>query len=154
MVCHFRGRYFFLSNCYPISIKFQGVNYNSIEQAYQATKCAYDIDRYHIRKCALPKEARRLGKQMTVRPYWNLIKLKVMEDLLRLKFNHPHLRAKLKATANEEIAALNDNHNVFWGVCFCSKHRSHPGEDHLGRLLMKIRSEIIEADAANDATKI
>jgi predicted NAD-dependent protein-ADP-ribosyltransferase YbiA (DUF1768 family) len=59
-----------------------------------------------------------------------------MEDLLRQKFQNPYLKNKLLATGNAEIEETNSWGDVFWGIC------KGVGENHLGKILMKIRSEL------------
>jgi predicted NAD-dependent protein-ADP-ribosyltransferase YbiA (DUF1768 family) len=59
-----------------------------------------------------------------------------METLLRQKFAHPELRAKLKETNDAELVEGNWWGDRFWGVC------RGEGENHLGKLLMKIRAEL------------
>ncbi len=61
-----------------------------------------------------------------------------MEHLLRQKFTtHAGLRQQLKATRPRPLVEENTWGDTFWGV---SKGQ---GENHLGRLLMRIRDELI-----------
>lgn len=56
-----------------------------------------------------------------------------MEELLRLKFADPDLRAKLQATAPGYLEETNNWNDTFWGVC------RGRGRNTLGSLLMDIR---------------
>jgi len=62
-----------------------------------------------------------------------------METLLRDKFTrHADLRILLLDTGDRELVEGNTWDDRFWGVC------EGVGENHLGRLLMKIRAELRE----------
>ena len=56
-----------------------------------------------------------------------------MEFVLRQKFAHPDLLAMLLATGDMELVEDNDWDDTYWGVC------NGLGQNHLGKLLMKIR---------------
>ena len=66
------------------------------------------------------------------------MKLQLMERLLLKKFddNHPQLQQMLLATGEEELVEGNYWGDVYWGVC------NGVGENHLGKLLMKIRDQL------------
>lgn len=51
-----------------------------------------------------------------------------------VKFAEPGLQAKLLETGNEELVEGNYWGDTFWGVC------RGRGENHLGKLLMKVRT--------------
>ena len=51
------------------------------------------------------------------------------------------LKEMLLQTGDEELVEGNYWHDVYFGVCSCPKC-GNKGENHLGKLLMKIRSEI------------
>lgn len=68
---------------------------------------------------------------------WEHVKLKVMEDLVTLKFfAHPELAEKLVETGDEELAEVNWWNDRFWGIC------QGKGCNHLGKILMKVREEL------------
>lgn len=67
------------------------------------------------------------------------MKLRVMELLLRQKFQIPELGAKLLSTGSAELVEGNHWGDTFWGVY------NKVGHNHLGKLLMKIRSELQNA---------
>lgn len=63
--------------------------------------------------------------------------LSVMETLVREKFTrHPALAAQLLATGDLELVERNHWRDTFWGIC------DGRGENHLGRILMKVRTEL------------
>lgn len=95
-------------------------------------------ERAAIRLCCSPGEAKRLGRKATLRLDWEKVKLTIMEDLLRQKFAWKELKEKLLSTGDEELVEGNTWSDTFWGVC------NGKGENHLGKLLMKIREELKE----------
>jgi hypothetical protein len=62
-----------------------------------------------------------------------------MEELLRLKFSgkEPFLTRALLDTENARLIEENNWNDTFWGVC------NNTGENNLGKLLMKIREDLI-----------
>ena len=82
-----------------------------------------------------PGEAKRMGRQVTLRKDWEDVKISVMEKGLRMKFAIPELRDKLLATGEEELVEGNWWGDTCWGVC------KGVGANNLGKLLMKIREE-------------
>lgn len=131
----------FLSNFHMHPVEFGGIIYPTAEHAFQAQKCARESDRRLFALCKKPGEARKLGRRVQLRADWERVKMSVMEDVLRAKFADPDLRARLLKTGNCEIVHLNGWHDQFWGDCACPMHPS-PGDNHLGRLLMKIRGDL------------
>ena len=136
MINEFRGQYRFLSNFYPCLIEFEGNVYISVEHAFQAAKTLDEDWRESIFWARTPSDAKRIGRKVPLREDWEEIKLSVMENLLRQKFNIFDFKSALLATGDEELIEGNWWGDTFWGVC------NGQGENHLGKLLMKIRSEI------------
>lgn len=129
----FTGDYRFLSNFY---IEPDGT---CVEVEYQASK---HVNYLHDPKSCLalfeglgPSRAKKLGRQIPLRRDWEAVKLKVMKELVMAKFeDHPDLAAQLAATGNEELIEGNYWGDVYWGIC------RGTGENHLGKILMKVRS--------------
>jgi ribA/ribD-fused uncharacterized protein len=140
----FKGPYRFLSNFWPCEVVYEGVTYPSTEHAFQAAKTLDLTKRAAICIAESPGVAKRLGRAVTLRPDWDTLRLGVMEDLLRQKFVKPSLTKLLLATEDVVLIEGNDWHDQFWGMCFCPKHEGR-GENHLGRLLMQVRSDIRDA---------
>jgi hypothetical protein len=85
-----------------------------------------------------PGESKKLGRRCPVREDWEEIKLSVMEELVRSKFSNPKLSQKLLETNDKLLVEGNTWGDTFWGVC------NGRGENHLGKILMKVRSELKE----------
>jgi len=133
----FRGRYSFLSNFFPAIV----YGYPTVEHAYQAAKTTDKAERTGIRSARTPALAKKMGRQLKLRHNWTEIKLEVMETLLRKKFAVPFLHKALAATGDIPLVEVNYWCDNFWGDCGCQKCENIEGQNHLGKLLMKIRSE-------------
>lgn len=137
----FRGERFFLSNYYVCKITYEGIDYSSVEAAFQAAKTLHVEKRMEIAEMS-PDLAKKAGRRVELRPDWEEVKFSIMEELLRIKFSNPMLRDKLIATGDEELVEYNTWHDNIWGDCDCEKCANIPGQNNLGKLLMKIRSEL------------
>jgi ribA/ribD-fused uncharacterized protein len=135
MIAELTGKYRFLSNFWSCFIELGGVTYPSVENAYQAAKCAdlRDRDKFIDIKAS---EAKRLGRVVKMRPNWNEERLDVMYKLVKQKFMEPSLKTMLLATGNETIEEGNWWGDGFWGTV------NGVGENHLGVILMRVREEL------------
>lgn len=140
MIAKFRGAYGFLSNFWTCPVEMDGVTYPSVEHAYQAAKCFAPANRAKF-LTGKPGDAKRLGKRIAIRKGWEDVKLEIMLSLVRKKFENPELQDKLMDTLGEELREGNDWGDLFWGV----DDYLGVGENHLGKILMQVRSEIAEA---------
>lgn len=130
----FSGDHHFLSNFYPCLVKLDGVRYASVEHAYQAAKTMDKKERkkFHGIKA---NAAKKLGRQVKIRSDWESVKISVMKELLVQKFSDGHLRQLLLDTGDSQLVEGNDWSDTFWGKC------GNKGHNHLGRLLMEVRTE-------------
>jgi ribA/ribD-fused uncharacterized protein len=133
MITEFEGEFRFLSNFYPSPVMLDGIEYPTVEHAYQAAKTIDTAERDRIRNAKHAGTAKKLGRKVTLRPDWEAVKLQVMEDLIRRKFSIPDLKDMLLATEQEELVEGNYWGDTFWGVC------EGVGQNHLGKILMKVR---------------
>lgn len=166
MIDSFKGEYRWLSNFWPTYVMFDGELYASVEHAYVAAK--FDKDqtvqdpdemwkpvelrlRAMVKMASTAGKAKKLGQKYKdlIRPDWKDVRLEVMESLLRQKFDPSRetvdepLAQMLLDTGEQALVEGNVWHDNFWGNCTCSKC-PEPGENHLGKLLMQIRSELAE----------
>lgn len=137
MINSFRGKYAFLSNFYSCLIEYNGLQFGSVESAYQAQKTLNDKIREEFTQYD-SRKAKTVSKLLTVRGDWHKIKLQVMFDLLLIKFANLDLQKKLLDTGDELLIEGNIWHDLFWGVCGCDTCGGW-GKNHLGRLLMRMR---------------
>lgn len=137
MIDRFRGDHRFLSNFYPAIVSLDGERYPSVEHAYQAAKTLVYPQRMAIKSVREPGYAKKIGSCVDIRADWDNVKLAVMEDLVRQKFTQdPNLCRRLLLTGHEELIEGNNWGDRFWGVC------RGEGENHLGKILMKVRGEL------------
>lgn len=140
IIGEFQKEYRFLSNFYPCSFKWRGVTWPTVEHAYQAAKNPASMDM--IRKQSSPGKAKKVARLFKPIPEWENKKLEIMEELVRIKFNMPRFKDRLKATGDAILTEGNYWHDNFWGNCICRECLAIPGLNHLGKILMKVRDEI------------
>jgi len=156
MIARFTGRNRFLSNFEPAVVCFDGLAFPTVEHAFQAAKTHDPEWQLKIQRAATPGKAKSLGRRVPLIPAWDEMKVDVMRELVRQKFESPRAAGKggqnerlfgyhtlLLKTGEVEIVEGNDWHDVFWGKCGCPGHGGK-GENWLGRLLMEVREELME----------
>lgn len=136
MISSFTGKYRFLSNFWPARVYETGMWFPTVEHAYQAAKRDDSSYRLLIQSVIKPGEAKRLGRGKQG-PDWPTESLRIMIDLLRQKFRIPEIKELLLSTGNEELVEGNTWGDTFWGQCPVGT-----GENNLGKLIMKVRSEV------------
>jgi ribA/ribD-fused uncharacterized protein len=148
----FRGRLAFCSNFFPAEVFIRLIpngrkeSCPTTEHAFQALKTNNPASRFTIIQASTPGAAKRLGKQVELRPDWEEKKVMFMENLLRQKFSIPKLASMLLATGDENLIEENEWHDQFWGSCTCAQC-GNKGANMLGKLLMKIRAELAQKDS-------
>lgn len=135
----FQNQFRWLSNFWFCPVKFDGIEYPTVEHAYQASKCLNSTDRQRISELESPGQVKRFGKNVKLRNDWEQVKVSIMKDLLREKFKNSYLRQKLIATRDSVIEEGNYWHDKFWGIC---PPGSGDGQNILGKLIMEVREEI------------
>lgn len=140
-ISRFKGFYSFLSNFYPCEIEFEGITYTSVEHAYQAAKFLDTEKRLYISKLNAA-QAKKAGRSPDIRPDWQDISIDIMTHLNNIKFSSAPLKDMLINTGDLYIVEGNYWHDNFWGNCTCSRCKNRSGENILGKILMKIRSNL------------
>lgn len=138
-IFEFQGEYRWLSNFWPCSVELDGLAFNSVEAAYVAAKTTDVEIRKKIQSLKTAGECKRFGRTIELREDWEDIKLDVMYKLLVQKFSNKELARKLLDTGDRHIQEGNNWNDKFWGVC------KGVGENHLGKLIMKVRSDLYNA---------
>lgn len=137
VITEFNGKNRFLSNFFPIKIRYEGIEYPTVEHAYQAAKTFDEEKRKFLAKIEHPGRVNLLGKKITpLRADWDEVKLDVMESLLRIKFQDDLMAANLLATGDSMLFENSSKAGSFWGA------DNGRGENKLGDLLMQIRKEV------------
>ena len=137
VIDQFKGEFHWLSNFYSCPVPFEGLTFSNTEAAFQAAK-TLDMEERERFLGLSGGQAKRLGRRVELRSDWEAVKIEVMREVLRCKFSqNPELKAKLIATGNSELIEGNNWNDRFWGVC------NGKGQNHLGRLLMELRAELV-----------
>ena len=142
----FTGEDEIYSNFYPVVVYLEGVGFPTIEHAYQAAKSKEFFFRKLI--AAIPAHraglAKRRGRNIRLRSDWEEVKISIMHDLLCQKFTKEPFKSKLLSTGDAKLIEGNYWHDNIWGNCNCAKCKNTEGQNWLGRLIMDVRSQIIE----------
>ena len=140
VINEFKGKYAYLSNFWFLAnpILFDDCYYITVEHAYQAAKTFDKEKRTEIRFTKRPGDAKRLGKRVYFRADWENVKLDIMYNLVKQKFEDPVLKSMLLGTDYATLQEGNWWHDTFWGVDI----HTGVGENHLGKTLMRVRDEL------------
>jgi ribA/ribD-fused uncharacterized protein len=138
----FSDQFSFLSNFYESVLEYEGIKYPTVEHAFQAAKTRDSETRHQIAKMQTPSEAKAAGNRNGILKDfdpigWELRKDKVMEELLRIKFQNPDLKNLLAQTGNAKLIEGNTWGDTYWGVDVVTG----VGANKLGVILEGIRSE-------------
>lgn len=85
------------------------------------------------------KQAAKAGrnKNRPLRSDWERVKLKVMYDVLKCKFNdNKNIAVMLKETGNEKLVEASPI-DYYWGCGYNGN-----GKNYLGKILMRVREEL------------
>ena len=137
----------YLSNFYPCDFICRDTPFKSVEQGYQALKALIckrpDIYR-QIMETPLPAKAKNIARYIATTQEWENMKLSIMEELLYCKFRqNKQLYYQLLNTRPHDLFECTTCE--FWGTgcrfgSVAMDEKSWEGNNHLGRLLMKVRS--------------
>lgn len=137
---HFRGEYAFLSNFWEAPVTYKGLTYGSNEAAFQAQKCMTEEEKMEFIQLR-PSASKKLGRRVKLRPDWEEVKVGLMEEIVWAKFTqNEELKALLLATGEAYLEEGNTWYDTCWGV----DAKTGEGQNHLGKILMKIRDELRE----------
>ncbi len=142
----FRNEYRFLSNFWDAPVTYNGLTYLNNEAAFQAQKCLSDEEKLQF-TALCSYDAKRLGRHVSLRPDWEQVKLPIMEDIVRAKFTqNEDLRQLLLATGDMTLEEGNTWNDTFWGVDV----KTREGQNHLGRILMRVRTQLQDMEGMTD----
>jgi ribA/ribD-fused uncharacterized protein len=142
IISAFENEYAFLSNFYDSPITIDNITYPTVEHFFQAMKCLHINDRKWIVSAPTPGVAKRIGRMLALRSDWESIKEDVMYRGLKAKFADKKFAEQLLDTGDAELIEGNWWHDNIWGDCRCDKCAGIPGQNRLGKLLMKVREEL------------
>jgi GTP cyclohydrolase II len=128
-----------LSNFSNHAIFLKNKIWPTVEHFYQAQKFTGTNIEERIRLAATPTLAKQLASevdQSLIRPNWAAMKKNIMLEGLKAKFTqHPDLRSKLISSGERCLVEYTTN-DSYWGDC-----GDGSGANHLGKLLMSLRTE-------------
>jgi len=142
-ITRFAGKYAFLDNFYECKVTFEGVEYPTTENAFQAAKAFEPEEKKWIKHLFAkvdPGTAKGLGQSIVLRKDWETVKYEIMYELVRQKFQQPFFKTLLDMTEDWDLIEGNTWNDRCWGVC------DGTGENHLGKILMRIREENREGE--------
>lgn len=146
VIDHFVGDYAFLNNFHPSTFYLNGKKYPTVEHAYQAHKTLDESVHETIRTAKTPFDAKRLGRSIQLRPDWEDVKVSLMREFIKQKFDNPFLSPQLLETGDAELIQRNKWNDKCWGVCA----RTGAGENWLGKILMEERARLYETSEKED----
>ena len=133
-----KGRYYCLSNFGNYPVCYKGILYKNSEAAFHAQKVFDPLVQAQFSQLS-PDAAKRLGRQVYLRPDWDDVRVQIMEEIVRAKIEQNYtVRNRLLETGDAYIEEGNTWHDTFWGVDL----KTGKGENNLGKILMKIRKEL------------
>lgn len=136
----FRGEHDFLGNDYLCDIVAFGFHFPSVDHAYQAAKSTSPVERYMVSTRPTALAAWQTGQGIKWPKGWELNRLKVMRELLKLKFHDMKLREKLLSTGGAELVHVNSK-DSWWGrSSYCTPPM---GGNRLGLMLMEVRKHYV-----------
>lgn len=140
VINQFKGEYDFLSNRFGCRFVWHGLQYGSVEAAFQSSKCADESERKVFAGCSADKAALK-GKELVPFHGWEEARLDIMESIQEAKFEqNPALMKKLIDTGTHLLINGNNKQETYWGVGLYSWQ----GENHLGKIIMGIRDKEIK----------
>lgn len=140
----FREVNFIYSNFYLSSTYARGLRYRHSEGVFQS----YKTNNYSsvVQMCSeKPKDAKYLGKRVTLVPNWEEIKYDVMYQTVLKKFlQNDFLKERLLDTGDVHIEEGNNHGDTIWGTV------NGVGQNLLGKAIMQARSFIRSKIAIGD----
>lgn len=138
IINRFEQKDFYLSNFYPIKVEYNGIIYLNSEAAFQAQKTINQRERRDF-SILDPTRAKNLGRKINLREDWEEVKDQIMYEIVKEKFlQNVYIKKKLLGTGDAILIEGNTWGDTYWGQV------NGKGQNKLGKILMKIRSELKE----------
>lgn len=150
MIKEFRGENAWASNFAPYGFWYDNIWFPTNEHFFATMKTLNRKHRIAISKAATPAIAKWMGSakeykgfKIELRDDWKEISDPVMLYGLKKKFQNTLIATKLIVTYPQRLVEGNWWHDNYWGDCSCTKCKNISGRNMLGRLLEKVRLELI-----------
>ncbi len=144
-ILFYEGTRYMFSNFSSFRVQWRGVSWMTSEHAYQAAKFNDPEIIELIKNAPSAHDAKKIAHahQDKIVSNWSEIEVGIMEEILRAKLaQHPYIQRKLRESGNREIVE-NSPTDSFWG-----RGPDWKGQNHLGKLWMKLRIEMLDAARA------
>jgi ribA/ribD-fused uncharacterized protein len=140
-IIRFEDDNFFLSNFFAMPQRLV-LGTPTVEHFYQSCKTIDPAQRGAVLAAHSPGQAKRRGRQVTLRADWEDVKDITMRIALLDKFAPgTRMAAKLDSTGGSILIEGNHWHDNYWGNCNCQECADIPGLNKLGAQLMRIRQD-------------
>ena len=126
-------------------ITYEGINYWTVENFYVAMKVPNNSVRHRERQKIAqmnPGLVKKYGKTLNIRKDWNIVKMDFMRIGIEHKFKKGTSWYEKLYSYDKPCVEWNNWGDVFYGKCIFSKE----GENHLGKLIDRIKTEEIYGD--------
>ena len=129
------------SNFYICKFNLDNLIWKTVEHYYQAQKFIGTPYFDTIKDSETPGKAKKLGRSKVykIRSDWEEIKIDIMKNAVRAKFEQNDDLKKLLISTNDNILAEHSRGDNFWGIG--SKEK---GKNVLGKIIMSLRDEFIK----------
>lgn len=137
----FLDGWYVFDNFAPFQIEWRGKLYPTSEHAYQAAHF-FDTSPETAEVVRMTRSPRQASDTANAHkelddPDWSTKKLLTMEEICRVKLEqHELVRETLMKSGELQIVEMNES-DSFWGW-----GADHAGENHLGKIWMKLRCEM------------
>lgn len=133
-------KYSKFSNFSKTPMVIDGKLWDTVEHYFQAMKTEDETLREKIRKSPNPKEAKKLGRKLTLRQDWEQIRYLIMLKALRVKFSTEPLKSLLLDT-KDALIYEDSPYDVIWGTGV--RGGVGTGKNLLGKAIMQVRDEML-----------
>lgn len=136
----YEHEFYIFSNYSSFMLEWKGTLYPTSEHAYHSEKFESHQLKEQIKNCRSAHDAQKFANEHVAerRTDWNSVKLSIMKEILHAKVaQHPYVNKKLIESGDKEL--VEDSwRDDFWGW-----GPKKDGANHLGRLWMEVRSEVV-----------
>lgn len=139
-ILFYEREFYVFSNFSSFAIEWEGKLYMTSEHVYHSEKFQDEEMKGLIRTTRSAHDAQKLAfaNKDKYRPDWDDVKIGIMKKILHVKVSqHPYVKKKLLESGDRELIEDSWRDN-FWGW-----GPDKDGENHLGKLWMEVRAEVI-----------
>ena len=139
-ILFYEREFYVFSNFSSFAIEWEGKLYMTSEHVYHSEKFLDEEMKELIRKTRSAHDALKLAhaNENKYRSDWGNVRIAIMKKILHVKVSqHPYVKKKLLESGDREL--IEDSwRDSFWGW-----GSNKDGANHLGKLWMEVRAEVI-----------